>query len=292
MEFRSFTPEDYQSVCDFLIALNRDDRSHINWNWARFEWMAEHPEFDKSLIHSIGLWKDHGRVVGAAIYDMFFGEAFCAALPEYAHLYPQILSYAYGELSDGDGLGIAICDDNTAEIAAAERAGFAPADQDETVMTLDLDKELSADLPGGLRFVELDQLADAYDLQWLFWQGFDHGIDRADFERQERIVPRIRPHFDRRLSLAAENTAGKKIAYCCLWYSDRTDYAYVEPVCTVPSFRGRGIARAVIFEALNRAEKLGAKRAYVISDTAFYEKLGFRKQYHYTFYWKNGEEVQ
>ena len=38
-----------------------------------------------------------------------------------------------------------------------------------------------------------------------------------------------------------------------------------------------------------RAAALGAKRAYVISDLAFYEKLGFRTAQHYTFYWKKDE---
>ncbi|MDO5138053.1 MAG: GNAT family N-acetyltransferase, partial [Oscillospiraceae bacterium] len=75
--FRHFKNEDYEAVCEFLIELNRNSKDHINWNWARFEWMYEHPEFDKSSIGSIGLWTDSDRIVGAAIYDMYFGEAFC-----------------------------------------------------------------------------------------------------------------------------------------------------------------------------------------------------------------------
>ena len=67
---------------------------------------------------------------------------------------------------------------------------------------------------------------------------------------------------------------------------DGTDYAYVEPVCTVPKHRGKGIAKALIYEGLNRAARIGAKKAYVISDLPFYEKLGFRKAYHCTFYRK------
>ena len=31
---------------------------------------------------------------------------------------------------------------------------------------------------------------------------------------------------------------------------------------------------------------LGAKQAYVISDMEFYEKLGFVREWHYSFYWK------
>ena len=51
---------------------------------------------------------------------MYFGEAFCGAFPEYSDLYPEILDYAYRELKDENGLGVSICDDNTAQIKAAQ----------------------------------------------------------------------------------------------------------------------------------------------------------------------------
>ena len=105
-QFKHYNIEDYEAVCDFLIELNRENQNHINWNWARFEWLMEHPEFDKSLIDSIGLWLDGEKVVGAAIYDMYFGEAFCGALPGYSDLYDEILDYAYRNLKDENGLGI------------------------------------------------------------------------------------------------------------------------------------------------------------------------------------------
>jgi predicted N-acetyltransferase YhbS len=60
----------------------------------------------------------------------------------------------------------------------------------------------------------------------------------------------------------------------------------VEPVCTIPGYRGKGIAAALLSEAFSRAKALGAKKAYVISDFPFYEKLGFQKAQHYSFYRK------
>ena len=286
MEFRHFCDSDYEAVCDFLIALNRADKTHINWNWARFEWMYEHPEFDKSARDAIGLWLDGGRVVGAAIYDMYFGEAFCGVLPEYAALLPEVLRYAYDALKDASGLAIAIRDDDTETIKTVKAAGFAPIGQDETIMRINLEQSLSAVLPEGFGICEPDPVGDAEALQWLFWQGFDHGEDRAEFEREDTIVPRIRKHLRPELGLAAIGPDGALAAFCCLWYSEKTDYAYVEPVCTVPRHRGKGLAKALLYEALNRARLLGAKEAYVISDQPFYERLGFRKAYHYSFYRK------
>ena len=286
VELRRWREEDYEALCDFLIELNREDRTHVNWNWARFEWMAGHPEFDKSAKNAIGLWWDRDRVVGAAIYDMYFGEAFCAALPDYEALYPAILDYAYRELRDETGLGVAVCDGSAREIKALRAAGFVPAEQHETVMALELSRLSSAALPEGFSLAELDAAEQAYDFQWLLWQGFDHGADRAVFEREDPVVPQRRRHFDRRLSLTAVTGEGEKAAYCCLWFRPDTDYAYVEPVCCVPACRGRGITGALLQIALDRAKALGARTAYVISDLAFYEKLGFEKIKRYTFYRK------
>ncbi len=286
MKLKPYTKDDYQAVCDFLIELCRQDGRQLHWNWGRFEWMMEHPEFDQSLTSSIGLWMEEDRVVGAAIYDMYFGEAFCGVLPEYQALYPEILSYAYRELKDDAGLGVAICDDAPEQIETARAAGFVRAEQTETVLKLELEHPLSAKLPEGLHFEELNPETDAEALQWLFWQGFDHGADREEFEKAEEIVPRIRPHFNRDLSVAAVDAAGEPVSCCCLWFQKGTEYAYVEPVCTVPAWRGKGAAKAVIFEALRRAKAMGAKRAVVLSDMAFYQKLGFVRERHYSFYWK------
>ena len=276
---RGYRDEDYEAVCDFLIELNQKDRTHINWNWARFEWMMEHPEFDKSAKSAIGLWRVRNRVVGAAIYDMYFGEAFCAALPEYSSLHPEILDYARRYLSDDNGLAIALCDG--AESAPED---FSQIEESENVMRLSLEKLKPRALPEGYSFCELDPGEEPYEFQWLLWRGFDHGEDRAEFEARDPIVPQKRPHLNRSLSLAALSPEGGRVAYACVWYSEKTDYAYVEPVCTAPAHRGNGIAAALVTEALGRAKSLGAREAFVISDLPFYEKLGFESFSHNTFF--------
>ena len=284
--FKNYADSDYDALCNFLIAINENDNSHINWNWARFEWMIEHPEFDKNLKNSIGIWTADDKIVGAAIYDMYFGEGFCGVLAEYKELYPIVVEYACKELRDDSGFGLAICDENADEAEMVKSLGFAISGQGETIMERNLNDNLRAELPGGLKFFCPDPVEDAYDLQWLFWQGFDHGGDKAEFEREEEIIPRVRKHFNKDLGVAVVNQKGEMVACCLLWYMAGTDYVYVEPVCTIPPYRGKGVAKAVIFEALCRAKKLGAKRAYVISDMEFYERLGFRKKYHYSFYFR------
>lgn len=108
VKFRRYEEGDYQLVFEYLIELNKKDKVHINWNWARWEWMYIHQDFDKSLICSIGLWMVDEKVVGAAIYDQYFGEAFCGVLPGFLDILPNIIEYAYENLKDENGLGIAV----------------------------------------------------------------------------------------------------------------------------------------------------------------------------------------
>lgn len=283
---RHYRDEDYDALCDFLLELNRNERLHINWNWARFEWMAEHPEFDRNARETIGLWICGERVVGAAIYDMYFGEAFCGTLSDYSHLYPEILDYAWREFRDEKGLGIAVNDTNSFEIKEALKRGFVPSEQAETLLRMDLTRPLPVELPERLSIAELDPAKEPYEIQWLLWQGFDHGEDREEFEREGLIVPGVRKHMNPYLSLTARDPMGRPVSCCCLWFYEGSDYAYLEPVCTIPAWRGKGAAGALIYEGMNRARSLGAKSVYVISDMEFYKHLGFQRDSHYTFYWK------
>lgn len=246
----------------------------------------EHPEFDRDARSAIGLWWAGDRVVGAAIYDMYYGEAFCGALPEYQALYPEILDYAWRVLKDDSGLAIAINQKNAAEKKAALQAGFERIDQKETIMERSLDQDFPSSLPEGFALREMDQIADREALSWLFWQGFDHGEDREAFERSFDPVSHARKHFNKSLCLSAVDASGAPVSHCSLWFHPNTDYAYVEPVCTIPSCRGKRIASALLSEAFARAKAYGAKKAYVISDLPFYEKLGFAITQHYSFWRK------
>lgn len=286
IDFRNYKPGDYEALCGFLIELNDKDRSHINWNWARLEWMIDHPDFDASLSDSIGLWLNDGRIVGAAIYDMYFGEAFCGALNGFEYLYPEIVKYAWDHLKDENGLGITVWEGNEREKEILTRFGFEETDCAETAMAAELCDIESKPFPDGFTVVELDQKDDVCDIMWILWQGFDHGSDRDEFEKTEEIRPGKRRHFNKYLSVAAKAPSGEYAAFCGLWYQSSTDYTYVEPVCTVPGYRGQGIGLALVTEALIRARSLGAKYAYVITDNAFYEKIGFKKDLRCPFYWK------
>lgn len=290
-KFSYYSEENYNALCGFLIELNREQKFHINWNWARWEWMNGLEDFDKNLINSIGLWKNNDKIVGAAVYDQFFGEAFCGVLPEYKELLPQIIEYAYINLKDENGLGIAVDDEDIFSKAQFENLEFVKSEQDETILRIALDRPFEYNLLPELEIKEVTFPEDEYKYKKVLWQGFDHKDDIAEFEQSLHNKDALNrfsyPHRKPYLSLSVTNNSGEHIAHCTCWYDRRTDYAYVEPVCTIPRYRSKGLGKSVVLEALNRCRRLGAKQAFVISDLEFYKKLGFKEYSHHTFYWKS-----
>ena len=282
--FEPYSDERYRQVCDFLIALNRE-KKHINWNWARWEWMYQHPYCDREKLSTIGLWLDGDCVVGAAIYDLFHGEAFCGALDAYRDLLPEILEYAWNDLKDENGLGVAAREDDIPVQDLLHSLGFVRVEQTEPILCRDLGESLEYRLPDGFSIREIRFPEDDLAYQTVIWKGFGHEGDQAELEKMlaNKVLP---PSRRQELCLAVLDESGEFAAHCTCWYDDRTDYAYVEPVCTIPKCRGRGLGKAVVLEALRRCKTLGAKQAFVISDQEFYKKLGFEPHSQYIFFHK------
>ncbi len=287
--FQSYDRSCFEAVRRFLIELNAENRTHINWNWARWEWMYFHPEFDRASENTIGLWYNGEELVGAAIYDYYFGEAFFAAKAGHERLEAAIADYMTEVFSDENGLGVAVNDNDSRTALLLKERGFSVHEQTENILELSLGgMELASELSDGISFADADIRSDVYKHHKLLWKGFDHDgeppADEKTMLRQKEMLSA--PDMNARLHVAAKNRDNEYVAYCGVWYDTQTDYAYIEPVCTVPHYRGKGVAKAVLFEALKRAYELGAVKAYVISEMDFYKRLGFEQHSHYTFYWR------
>ncbi|PQP81745.1 GNAT family N-acetyltransferase [Paenibacillus sp. PCH8] len=288
IDFRNFDDSYYDQVCDFLIELSKDDRTHINWNWARWEWMFFHPDFNHDLMDKIGLWYCNDELVGLATFDHYFGEAFFAAKPGYEELQNDILEYTTANFSNEHGLGIAVNDKDTHMLDLLHSKKYAANDMTENILELTLSSvSLDYTIPEDITVKNMDIENDLYKLHHMLWKAFDNEgsvpVDDATMSKQKTMMSAR--NMNPFLHIVAENEEGEYVAYCGLWYSPKTDYVYVEPVCTLPEYRKKGLGKAVILEALKRGRSLGAEKAYVISDSPFYKSLGFQQHSHYTFYW-------
>lgn len=286
-KFKRFENADFNAVCDFFNELNNDDRSHINWNWQRWEWMYFHSSYDKSNISLNGLWLDGKKIVGAAIYDHYLGEAFAGSLLSARELLPDIIGYAVKNLQDDDGIYISAGDDDEYMKKLLLEKHFYKTKEYETVLRLDLHTPLKyTEMPDGIRIEEVRLPRDFYNYQLVLWKGFDNGDNLKEFEQSLAAAPEPkRPHAMQFLRLAAVNDKDEFISFCQCWYREDSEISFVGPVCTVPEYRGKGIASSLLKENLSRCYRLGAKEAFVLSDGELYKKIGFEVFSRFGFYW-------
>jgi predicted N-acetyltransferase YhbS len=132
-------------------------------------------------------------------------------------------------------------------------------------------------LPEGFRLKSLAEENDLARIHRVLWRGFDHEGEPPAEGIEWRRKMQSGPHFRKDLTLIVEAPDGAYATYCGLWVEPKNQIAYVEPLATDPAFRRMGLARAAVLEGLRRSAASGAREAFVGSDQAVYQALGFRK---------------
>ena len=154
--------------------------------------------------------------------------------------------------------------------AALTKLHFEKRECRDKVLELSLADEKQYSLPNEISISSKEFKADPWKYQVVIHKGFDHeGLPEKDDDSSATIPP----HYNTELKVFAVDK-NEYCAHCGCWYT-QGDTAYIEPVVTIPRCRHLGLGRAVVYEAVNRARAMGARRAVVLSSQEFYYKLGF-----------------
>jgi len=92
------------------------------------------------------------------------------------------------------------------------------------------------------------------------------------------------------LSLVAQNDDGRLIGQIVLYKTMITTSCgglvalLLSPICVHPAYFRRGIARAMVNEALRIAKTMGFGSVFLCGDSEIYGKLGFLPSYHYNIF--------
>ena len=224
------------------------------------------------LSRNVLFRKENGELVGAVVYDTDYNDRW----------------YIIHSISDENLLGQMIeyvteADINTAIIKAnlndtmlcrlLANAGFENQHL-QSVLEIDLPRNLSFQLPQGCYLNAPDSKIDIWQWRLVIYRGFNHeGILQEPSEEVAKAEKHLEiPEYIKVFAIKD----GEYAAHCGVWYNGGNT-AYIEPVATVPEHRGKGLGRAVVYEAANRAKEQGAKRAIVLSDQDFYKRLGMIK---------------
>ena len=75
-----------------------------------------------------------------------------------------------------------------------------------------------------------------------------------------------------------------------MWFDKANKCAVLEPVGTHKYHVKKGLAKALIYEGMNRIKAMGAERIYVYAELPFYLKIGFTPVGKWPVYGKSYED--
>ncbi len=286
------SPDDFIRVRDFLKETFYAFGDPLNWGLERWNWARFHPSMfagdDPSASamnvryfeDSIRIWElEDGSIAGlvnveAPVPD---GEFFIQRRPGQDRLLGEMLEYARSlPRPTGAALSIYAYERDETLKAALRSGGYAPRpDRESCWADMALSGTRRVPLPPGFRFSSMAEGLDTAERCRVQGLGFDH-VDPSEWMTpREYAKVREAPDYRPELDLVTVAPGGEYASCCIAWYDDGNRAAFLEPVCTRPDFRRRGLGRAVVGEALRRAAELGAERAYVGSTQDFYVRVGF-----------------
>ena len=164
----------------------------------------------------------------------------------------------------------------------------------------DFENELNYELPEGYHFVKPEDV-DAVKLSKLCWYGFGHG-ERGEFVDYDKyddsldwtpakshkdimgdiMAPSMHSTHEYDVIIADEND--EYVCFSGMWWIPENKLAYMEPLCTAPEHRRKGLAAAALTRHYRRMKALGATHMTGGEDP-FYGKIGYGNGSHWTF-WK------
>jgi predicted N-acetyltransferase YhbS len=275
---------DFKAVGDFLIENYQPGNRDGNFLQPAWEYMCAHPMTDVKIFNNIGVWEDGDEIVGVVHAEMHSGEAFFDINPVYIHLKQEMLEYAekhlFGKAPNGRKCMLAFINDfdKEFEVLAISR-GYKKDDKFTRSMSeLKIPNHFPPiSLPAGFTLKSLAEDNDLAQITRVFWRGFNHGDEPPSSDLEGRKMMQSAPSFRKDLNIIAVAPDGNFVAYAGLWFESINKYAYVEPVCTDPDYRLRGLGKAAVMEGIRRCEELGAEVAYVGSVYPIYQSIGFKK---------------
>ncbi len=297
---------DASRVWDFLVDIyDRETGSGVAAPF--FEYALQSSWMDPSYSFLDRLWLDGDRAVAFVFYEAPVTDIYFSVRKGYGFLADELVEYAVSAMPDFDGKQRLVLFNGQEDLMkAAAKRGFVLTEEYEDRI-FDFRNELDHPLPEGYHFVDPKD-ADGLKLAKLLWYGFGHG-EKGPFEgwdREDRsfdwtparsykgiIGPMTAPapHSTHEYDVIIADENGEYVCFSGMWWVPENRLAYMEPLCTHPDHRGRGLASAALSRHYHRMKALGATHMTGGRDP-FYEKLGYGKGIRQTFWKREGKQAE
>ena len=289
------TDDDWWRIRDFILETYSITPVGFIWENRRWEgWRLhrEHPVPVRRLREVVRIWESGGRIVGVA-HPEGRGDVHLQVHPDFRHLESDMYAWAEERLSlpsqggkKGRTLTTFAFDYDSPRRRVLSDRGWNRLESGGMTRHLRL----------GGQHIEPTPLIDGYVLRSTRATDDDltqrmADVINAGFNTDIHSPTEIHtfmtksPTFSHDLNLIAEATDGSFAAHVGGTYDERNRRGIIEPVCTHPDHRRRGLARALIIEMFHLLREVGATDVYVDTGdddgaSAFYESAGFTESYH------------
>lgn len=188
-----------------------------------------------------------------------------AGMPEWDRIANDLLTWGEGRFAGSTTAGFSTLalESDQQMISFLAGHGYAPI-REHRMHSLEFDLAAGVPepvLPEGYRIIAMTEDADLDERVRLHAEVWVPPRFTRDVYRRVRTSP----GYDPTLDLVAVAPDGTYAAYAICWHSELLGNGEFEPVGTREAFRGRGLAKAVLHEALGRLIERGCRKGYVYS---------------------------
>jgi predicted N-acetyltransferase YhbS len=302
----TYRPEtDFIRVRDFLVQTYARFDAPVNWgierwNYARYfvaPMLGSYGTEEGSTRGSleaiqlweslVGIWEANGEVVGVAtiehpaVWHRGYGEIFVQRHPDHVSLIEEMLDYGEQRFAHPKTKEtfLFVYEDDDHLLEAVKRRGYVRNEgRSSNHLEYVIGELPGPSLPDGFSILSMAQEQDIEKRREVFGRSFNHEDPKewpsAFAYRELMRAPDYDPDYD----LVVVAPDGTYAACCIAWYDHVNRVGHLEPLGTHPAYRQRGLARALLLEALHRLKRLGAERMPMTGGfDPFYESFGFRK---------------
>jgi len=287
--------KDMDLVWDFFTQIYDRDKGDLGAPF--FEHAIASSWMDSSYSFLDRIWFDGDKVVAFVFYESPVTDIHFRVRRGYEFLADELIDYAITTMPHFDNKQqfVLFGGQEFLKEAAAKRGYKMVFEYEDKVF--DFKNELNYELPEGYHFVD-EKDPDIVKISKLCWYGFDHG-DKGEFKDWDKYDDSLEwtpakshkdgysqfmspsPHSTHRYDIVIADENEEYVCYSGMWWVPENHLAYMEPLCTHPDHRRKGLAAAALTAHYRRFKKMGATHMTGGGDP-FYEKIGYGKGPHWT----------
>ena len=276
---------DCVKVYEFMLEIyEKDWRNGVPGPFFEYDYSSFSYWMDISYSYKNRIWEDGDKIVAFCFYTNPVTDIYFSLRPGYGELAPEMIAYAEECMPQKDEkIQLVLFAGQDALMRAAAQKGY------ETVweqIQYGFDDISDYPLPEGFHFVEPREL-DLAKVAECCWRGFDHEEEEGPWNGryiQNNYLLQTAPHATMELSVAVVDENGDYACWAGMWWTPENKLAYLEPLCTIPKYRNRGLASAALSKLYRTMQNLGATHMTGGQDE-FYHGAGAVPALKWTF-WK------